>query len=247
MLNAQRMSAVGATLQALSLNAALLPKLPADNVALFDMYDVRTVILPASVTQAPPFFTPLFRNARYAAWRVPTSGAVGYVAVDRDTVARSQRQLWNVGKAWFFGDGPRTRTVTRVHYGPTVASHETFASRAGCLGGQITNEQVSSQRVSATVSCPSASALMFKQSYHPNWRVRIDGAPVATYLVTPAFLAVDMPAGQHAVEAEYVPTASKRPLLLLGLIVLLLGVVFRRQLDRPAQWLLATSSGSRSE
>lgn len=238
MLNARRMLAVGSTLQALSLNAALLPKLPTDNVALFDAYDVRTIILPANVSLVSTGLSPLFRNARYAAWRVPTSGAVGYVRVERDTIARSQRQLWNIGKAWFFGDGPRTRSVTRVHYGPLAASHESFSPRAGCLSGQIISEQVASQRVSATVNCPTASALMFKQSYHPNWRVRIDGAPTATYMVTPAFLAVDVPAGQHVVEAEYVPTASKRPLLLLGGLVLLLAVVLRRHLDLPAQRLL---------
>ncbi len=237
MINARRLPAIGAPFQALSLNSELTRDLNIENAALLDLYDVRTIVLPANVTSVPTFFSPLFRNGRYAAWRVPTSGVTSFVAVSGDTVVQSQFALWNVGSQWIKSDSPRSRTVTRLEYDPRLIPAAPFAPRAGCPNGQISDEQTTSQSVTVRVACANPSALMFKFTYHPNWRVRVDSVETAAYMVTPAFVAVDVPAGEHTVRAEYVPSASIKPLLLIGAIMLALAVLFRRQLDAPARWL----------
>ena len=72
---------------------------------------------------------------------------------------------------------------------------------------------------------------MFKVTYHPNWMVTVDGQPVQTYMVSPSYHAIDLPAGKHDVEAVYTADPIKTPLLIVGLVALLAIVLLRRRLD----------------
>jgi uncharacterized membrane protein YfhO len=73
---------------------------------------------------------------------------------------------------------------------------------------------------------------MFKVSYHPDWVVTVDGEPVETYMVSPSYLAVDLPVGRHDVQAVYTAAPIKTPLLIIGLAGLLAVVLLRHRLDR---------------
>jgi len=42
-------------------------------------------------------------------------------------------------------------------------------------------------------------------SYHPNWKATVDGAPVAVRKVETAFRGVPLPAGKHTVQFTYRP------------------------------------------
>jgi hypothetical protein len=78
--------------------------------------------------------------------------------------------------------------------------------------------------------------MVFKVTYHPNWHVTIDGADVATFMVSPSYLAFAVPAGEHFIVAEYRSTPIKAPLLALGAVVLLVAIAVgpaRRRLGRP--------------
>ena len=82
------------------------------------------------------------------------------------------------------------------------------------------------------VECSVAAPLVLKVTYHPNWTVTVDGRPTSTFMVSPSYVGIHLPAGKHTVEAVYQPTPSKMPLLAFGLILFGLAVVFRRRLDR---------------
>jgi hypothetical protein len=62
--------------------------------------------------------------------------------------------------------------------------------------------------------------MVMKFTYHPNWRVTIDGNETPTFMASPSYLAFAIPAGEHFVVAEYRSTPIKAPLLLFGGIVL---------------------------
>ena len=84
------------------------------------------------------------------------------------------------------------------------------------------------------MSCPEAATLAFKVSFHPNWRVSVDGAPQPPFMVSPSYVAVALPAGRHFVVAEYHSASSRTPLLAAGGLVLVLVFVFRRRIERLA-------------
>lgn len=97
--------------------------------------------------------------------------------------------------------------------------------------------------VSAEVECPTDSSLEIRATYHPNWRVLVDGAPVVTYMVSPSYIGIDLPAGRHRVDAVYVATPSKSPLLAIGPLLSGTAALFRRRLDEPAAWVARTTRG----
>ena len=79
---------------------------------------------------------------------------------------------------------------------------------------------------------PEASTVVLKMTYHPNWRVAIDGREVRPFMVSPSFIGFAVPAGSHQVSAAYRSTTLKTVLLGLGGCALLAVVLLRRWLAR---------------
>ena len=73
-------------------------------------------------------------------------------------------------------------------------------------------------------------------TYHPQWDVTVDGAPVQPYMVSPGYLAVDVTPGAHRVAARYRAHPAKLPLVLIGLIVLGVVAMLKDRVDAPAMW-----------
>ena len=60
----------------------------------------------------------------------------------------------------------------------------------------------------------------------------MDGAEVPTFMVSPSFVGVSLPAGPHAVSAEYRGAPYRTALLVVGLLVLASVLVSGRQIER---------------
>lgn len=73
-----------------------------------------------------------------------------------------------------------------------------------------------SDRHWAKVTMNEPGVVVFKMNYHPNWRATVDGKPVKTHMVLPAYNAARVERGEHRIEFEYVPDAFKRALLWLS-------------------------------
>src|SRR5262249_32043561 len=58
--------------------------------------------------------------------------------------------------------------------------------------------------------------VLFKMTYHPNWRAIVDGIEQPTAALTPGFIGARLPAGQHHVEFRYEPTGLKSVFLVAG-------------------------------
>ena len=96
---------------------------------------------------------------------------------------------------------------------------------AACERPRYPYERVQPSRLDLLVGCPDASTLVLKVTYHPNWQVEIDGVAARPFMVSPSYLGVFVPAGDHFVTAEYRATPMKTPLVALGgvtFVVLLL-------------------------
>lgn len=232
-VNARRLPAIGNPLQGLALNSGLLFSFREADAALYDVYDVRHVLTPAGAS-VPAFFQPVQQAGAYQLWQVPTSGPAMFVQVTDRQRARSQRELYEGMSAWYTSAAPAARQVTRWDYRQPAGP---AAPRAACPAGTITAPRVRSQHVQVTVECPTDAAVAFKQTFHPQWRVAIDGTLASPYMVSPGFLAVDVPAGRHRVDAFYVAHRARTPLFVAGLVILALAVGYRQRLDGPARWV----------
>ncbi len=82
----------------------------------------------------------------------------------------------------------------------------------------ISEVQTSPQSYKLTVETGETLALMAKFTYHPYWRVRVDGKINPTFMVAPAFLATPIPPGTHTVEFNYTTPSSKKLLLAISLL-----------------------------
>ena len=237
LLNARGRSTVGNPMQSLSLPAGLIRQLAPDP-AVYDLFDVRTVLI-GSDRSVPSFFRPIVTSGAYALYAVPTSGMAQFVAVSARRATDRQDTLYAAHEAWINAGGARTRETTRWDYRGSAQPHQ---PRALCPGGGSTDrEEVSSQSIRVTVRCDAATADTFavalKMAFHPHWQVQVDDRPVAPYMVSPGFPAVDVPAGVHRITAHYRAHPAKVPLFVLGLLTLLAATIWRAHLDAPVRWV----------
>ena len=108
-----------------------------------------------------------------------------------------------------------------------------MSGRPGCSGGgRIHEERVLPSRIDLRVECQVASTLILKVTYHPNWRVAIDGQSRHPFMVSPSFIGLDVPAGLHHVRAEYRSPWYRTALLFLGASLLAAMIRLRRQFAR---------------
>ena len=234
-LQAHQLRLIGNPMQSLALSSGLVLNIPDDSAFVYDLYDIRTVLRPIG-TAVPPFYTPLVRFGAIGVYATPSSGIAQYAAVMERRHTESQRDLFNGHLEWIRRGSPQRHEVIRWDYHRPAGLLE---PRAACPnGGTFANESFTSQQMAVRATCTTTAgplALVFKSMYHPQWRVWVDGVRAEPYMVSPGYLAVDIPSGTHDVVARYVPDGRKLPLLLLGLIVFAAAVVFRRRLERFAE------------
>lgn len=239
LLNARGVSTVGNPMQGLALSSGLIKEIPAGNPAMYDLFDVRTVVI-GSDRVVPSFLQPVLKAGDYALYAVPTSGVAQYVGVNARRATNRQDTLYFAHDAWVRAGGAASHLVTRWDYRVPLAPH---VPRALCPGNPRTvREEVTSQSVMVDVGCAAPSgdtlAVALKMSYHPQWEVTVDGAAVQPYMVSPGFLAVDVAPGAHRIAARYRAHPAKLPLLLLGLVVVVAVALLKDRMDAPAQWWL---------
>jgi len=196
--------------------------------AQYDLYNVRYVVAPRSLA-LPSFLQVLRTTSRYVLYAAPSSGHAEYVALaDREQVSTAI-QLYVRNRAFVNGPGPAARTYIRWDY-PAPGDRVVSGEVSGCASGALRYERVQSGRFDFISTCPNAATLVVKETYHPNWRATVDGQPVETFMVSPSFIGMTLPAGDHFVTVEYRSTPIKTPLFLFGLIVLVAVVLARRDL-----------------
>lgn len=223
LLNARGRSTVGNAMQNLSLPAAFIHAMPAGDAAMYDLFDVRSVVIERT-RRVPAFFTRGEDHGNYTLYTVGTSGVAEYIAVSDRRGTQRQDSLFAVNDRWLRSDDARARRMIRWDY-PASAPRAPAASRPLCTQGARTlQESVQSQEIVVRTACDAAPgdtvSLMLKMAFHPHWRVQVDGNDVEPYMVSPGFLAVDLPTGVHTVTARYRAHPAKIWLLCAGLLVL---------------------------
>jgi hypothetical protein len=196
--------------------------------AQYDLYNIRYVIAPRDVVM-PGFLQVLRTTPRYVLYAAPSSGHAEYVALASREQVSNANTLFVRNRAFVNGPGPGARTYIRWDF-PARSDGVVSGPVDGCASGALRYERVQASRFDFIASCPNQATLVIKESYHPNWRVTVDGQAVETFMVSPSYIGITLPAGEHFVTAEYRSTAVKAPLFVVGLLAIVALALVRRDL-----------------
>jgi hypothetical protein len=213
-----------------SLNSGLEYDFDGSRPELYDLFNARYVVAPTAEPM-PGFLRPVMRTARYTLYEAPTTGVAEYVAIAERRDVSSQVTLFPQNRAWLASGDVAAKRFIRWNY-PAAADRSLGETMDGCPDGGTSYERVQPSRVDLIVHCGTTGTLVIKVTYHRNWAVTVDGAPAATFMLSPSYLGVELPAGQHFIAAEYRSTPTKAPLLLIGVLGLLSATVGGWWLER---------------
>ena len=210
------LEAVAPPNQSLSLNADLLWEFNDQDLSHYRLFNVAYVIAPPAV-RFPAELRAVVTTTKYVLYAAPGRGYAEFAPIVRREPAATASDLLTRELAWLRGGGPARWTFTRFDYATASAGGETIPE---CATGRVSYERAQPARFDLIVRCDAASAMVLKVTFHPNWRVTVDGAQAPTFMASPSYLAFAMPPGEHFVVAEYHSTPVKAPLLVLGAAVL---------------------------
>lgn len=190
--------------------------------ALYDLFDVRYLILAAG-REPPVEATLLAERGGHALWEVDVDGAIELV----DTTAPIEADRTNLGarvEGWLRSD----LTAAGVH--PPIAFAGLPAAPATLAEGELpeappgrvlaSSVDLADGRASATVRADRRAMVLLKASFDNRWRVTVDGREMEPQMVAPSFVGRMVPPGRHEVVFEHVPYPRYDLLLLLGVATL---------------------------
>jgi hypothetical protein len=232
------LDAVAPPNQSLSLNADLLWEFNDQDISHYRLFNVDYVIAPRNVT-FPRELRVLTSTSKYVLYAAPGRGYAEYAAITRSEPVSTQQQLFTKELAWLRSGEPARWTFTRFDYHGAAAPTDEALPIPDCPLGRIAYDRVQPARFEVLARCDSASAMVLKVTYHPNWHVTVDGTEVRTFMASPSYLAFALPAGEHFIVADYRSTPIKAPLLGLGALVLaaMVAVDQRRRLAASPEWV----------
>ncbi|MGE3857389.1 MAG: hypothetical protein AB7G21_10590 [Dehalococcoidia bacterium] len=221
---------VSPPLPSITLNSDLMFHFNEQDRAMYELFDVRYVVAPPSVP-LPDFLLPVLSRPRYTLYRTPSPVVAEFATQTVRRATDTKLSLFFANREWLLGGGPALRSFIRWDYpAPPTAGG---APIPGCADGTVTNEVRTPDVMQVDTTCSGAATLVFKATYHPNWRVTVDGAEQPAFMVSPSLLGVEVPAGAHTVRAEYRTATSRTALLAIGLGTLIMVLVGRRLLRTP--------------
>jgi hypothetical protein len=213
----------------MSLSADLIWHFDERSKAQYDFFNVRYVIAPRG-WPAADFLKPIKETPRYILYRADTPGYADFVSVADRRAPASQAVLLQYNLDWMKGGGPASKSLLRYDYPARTGQNLTarWQATAGCPAGKIVERSVMPGEFDFETDCPTASTVVLKTNYHPNWSILVDDRETPIFMLSPSFIGFDVPAGAHRVTAEYRAAPLKMPLLLLGAAALAAAFALRR-------------------
>ena len=219
--------------ESISFNADFIWDFNEQDPADYDLYNARYVVAPSDLKMAD-FLKPIKQTAKYTLYKSTTSGYAEYVAIGSRVAVADKSELFNASRAWERSAPPGVQPpFIRFDY-PATSVGPGPATAPGCPAGKTDFSLFHPGVLNLVTECPTASTLVIKTTFHPNWHVKVDGVEVPTFMVSPSYIGISMPAGKHQVDATYEATPIKTPLLIAGGIALLVLLLLRGRLDRPS-------------
>jgi hypothetical protein len=178
----------------------------------------------------------VFANPDYTYWRMPYRVPHCGVVTPATAEVGSPRGLREAARRWLNGNGPAAGVHpiayldAGVRFGGETAAPVTVRERDDVVAperapGRVLLDQRAPDRAVCRVAMEERGAVLFRTGYHPYWEATLDGTPARLAYAFPAYLAVEVPPGEHEVTVRFRRPERWRPLHyspIVGLAVALL-------------------------
>ncbi len=219
--------------------------LPGDLITDFDelrpshyrVFNIQSLLAPAKYKQSiPKMLTPRLEAGDFVVFNAPGNGY--FDVVDVPAMARADKQsFYAINKMWLKGDWPDHKTHLLLDFfgdAPSGLQQMSPDSPLPAISfppsepGQVVNQSQTGDVYQAEVNVSRPSFVLFKMTWHTNWKMLIDGKPVKTVMLSPGFLGAPVTPGRHQLWCRYEPGNWKLLVAFSGLFcVSLLGAAER--------------------
>jgi hypothetical protein len=212
----------------------------------FELFNVRYLIAD-DPRRLPSFARPTRTAPGLVAATVDTQGLFGIVG----SVAylpwpgEDKRALFEFNRAFIASDWHSKGQFVRIGWreGDAPAADERPIATGSALApggsagreaprGAVLSSSGGGDRYTARIRLGDPGYILFRMSYHPNWRAELDGEPVDTVMFAPGYIGVHAAPGEHRLVMTYRPPSWNRVLMWMGLAFLVLLAVAERWRQR---------------
>ncbi len=224
-LSVARVPALSFMYHSMSLTSETMTRFNESSRAHYRLFDIQTVIAPEGIP-LPPFLTPIIQTGPLRIFEAPGEGY--FDVVDAFYAVRvTKDDFYDVNDRWQQSDWVASRQHLLLDLSGRAPSQMPRLSPDDPLPapppfpypGVVVNEQTSDQDYQAEIEAARRSYVLFKMTWHPNWRATVDGAPVETVMLSPGFTGIPVPAGRHKIDIRYEAETWKSVLAILGLLL----------------------------
>ena len=202
-----------------SLNSDLLWDFNDQDLGSYRLFNVDYIVAAHGVS-LPTALAVMVDTPRYVLYAAPGGGYAQYAGITRRERFSTQADLFVAERAFVRSGGFAPEAFVRYDYRDAGKDATGPVPVPPCPGGEILSERAAAARFDLVARCDTDSAIVLKVTYHPNWRVAIDGQDAATYMVSPSYIGFDVPAGRHVIAAEYRSAPLKSVLFWIGVLTL---------------------------
>src|SRR5439155_11233766 len=140
-------------------------------------------------------------------------------------VHTTKHNFYQINDGWLQSDWADKRLHLLLDLGGPVPGRLRIAAEEALpalpafpSAGAIRSEHETSGVYTADCDIARAAYVLFKMTWHANWRATVDGRPTPTAMLSPGFVGVAIPPGRHAVELRYQGSDWKLWLAVAGVI-----------------------------
>jgi uncharacterized membrane protein YfhO len=200
----------------------------------YNLFNIRYVLLHNTWT-APNYYSKIKEFDDYTLYRVPTTGYFDLVDVPAIFYGNTS-YFYYPNAQWLSSSLPLLKEHPVIELGnkpknssglPVYSFEEVdqnilaSLTRVQPAGGEILQENVSTNEYRAQFVASRECYLMLKTNYAPGWEVTLDGRKVSPVMLSPGFIGIRVAAGTHEAVFSYQPPFYRLPLLVLGILTLL--------------------------